>query len=65
MKYGQARNKDDISVPFYKLFFYDGVQAMCLPLGASVSLLIMFFFFDSMQVQDIVKLLPATEKDGR
>ena len=28
----------------------DSVQAMCLPLGASVSLLIMFFFFDSMQV---------------
>ncbi len=43
-------NKDDIYVPFYKLFF-NGVQAMCLPLGASVSLLIMFFFFDSMQVR--------------
>ena len=28
----------------------DSLQAMCLPLGASVSLLIMFFFFDSMQV---------------
>jgi len=28
----------------------DSVQAMCLPLGASVSLLIMFFFFDSMQL---------------
>ena len=28
----------------------DSVQAMCLPLGASLSLLIMFFFFDSMQV---------------
>ena len=29
----------------------DSVQAMCLPLGASLSLLIMFFFFDSMQVK--------------
>merc|ERR1719221_1538266 len=28
----------------------DSVQAMCLPLGASLSLLIMFFFFDSMQL---------------
>jgi hypothetical protein len=28
----------------------DSLQAMCLPLGASVSLLVMFFFFDSMQV---------------
>ena len=28
----------------------DSLQAMCLPLGASFSLLIMFFFFDSMQV---------------
>ena len=29
----------------------DSLQAMCLPLGASFSLLIMFFFFDSMQVR--------------
>ncbi|XP_022238068.1 signal peptide peptidase-like 3 [Limulus polyphemus] len=28
----------------------DTLQALCLPLGASISLLIMFFFFDSMQV---------------
>ena len=28
----------------------DSLQAMCLPLGASFSLLIMFFFFDSMQL---------------
>jgi len=28
----------------------DSVQAMCLPLGASISLLVMFFFFDSMQM---------------
>jgi hypothetical protein len=28
----------------------DSLQAMCLPLGASISLLVMFFFFDSMQV---------------
>merc|ERR1719222_228800 len=28
----------------------DSVQAMCLPLGASVSLLMLFFFFDSMQL---------------
>merc|ERR1719288_680336 len=28
----------------------DSLQAMCLPLGASISLLIMFFFFDSMQM---------------
>ena len=34
----------------------DSVQAMCLPLGASVSLLIMFFFFDSMQVAFVFSL---------
>ncbi|XP_055374242.1 signal peptide peptidase-like 3 isoform X2 [Condylostylus longicornis] len=28
----------------------DAMHALCLPLGASVSLLIMFFFFDSMQL---------------
>ncbi|KAL0267223.1 UNVERIFIED_CONTAM: hypothetical protein PYX00_009560 [Menopon gallinae] len=28
----------------------DTIQALCLPLGASVSLLVMFFFFDSMQM---------------
>ncbi|XP_065201592.1 signal peptide peptidase-like 3 isoform X2 [Planococcus citri] len=28
----------------------DTLQALCLPLGASISLLIMFFFFDSMQM---------------
>ncbi|XP_039257429.2 signal peptide peptidase-like 3 [Styela clava] len=28
----------------------DSAQALCLPIGASVSLLIMFFFFDSMQL---------------
>lgn len=28
----------------------DTMQALCLPLGASVSLLVMFFFFDSMQM---------------
>lgn len=27
----------------------DTMQALCLPLGASISLLVMFFFFDSMQ----------------
>jgi len=27
----------------------DSLQALCLPIGASVSLLVMFFFFDSMQ----------------
>ncbi|OQV25368.1 Signal peptide peptidase-like 3 [Hypsibius exemplaris] len=27
----------------------DAFQAMCLPVGASISLLVMFFFFDSMQ----------------
>jgi hypothetical protein len=32
----------------------DSLQAMCLPLGASVSLLVMFFFFDSMQVKRIL-----------
>ena len=37
----------------------DSVQAMCLPLGASVSLLIMFFFFDSMQVR--LELPPPTK----
>ena len=28
----------------------DALQALCLPLGASISLLVMFFFFDSMQI---------------
>lgn len=28
----------------------DTMQALCLPLGASISLLVMFFFFDSMQM---------------
>ena len=28
----------------------DSWQALCLPLGASISLLIMFFFFESMQM---------------
>ena len=28
----------------------DTTQAICLPVGASVSLLVMFFFFESMQV---------------
>ena len=28
----------------------DSLQAMCLPPGASISLLVMFFFFDSMQM---------------
>lgn len=28
----------------------DTIQALCLPLGASISLLVMFFFFDSMQM---------------
>lgn len=28
----------------------DTIHALCLPLGASLSLLIMFFFFDSMQM---------------
>ena len=28
----------------------DALQALCLPLGALISLLVMFFFFDSMQI---------------
>lgn len=28
----------------------DATHALCLPLGASISLLVMFFFFDSMQM---------------
>lgn len=28
----------------------DAMHALCLPLGASVALLVMFFFFDSMQM---------------
>ncbi len=32
----------------------DSLQAMCLPLGASISLLVMFFFFDSMQVSAVI-----------
>ena len=34
----------------------DSLQAMCLPVGASLSLLIMFFFFDSMQVNTILNI---------
>ena len=42
--------------PIFDLFLTSGIQtldslqAMCLPLGASISLLVMFFFFDSMQM---------------
>lgn len=48
-----------ISCVFFFFFFFlfatdvqtlDSIQALCLPLGASVSLLVMFFFFDSMQL---------------
>ena len=40
----------------FAIFFFAGIQtidstqALFLPIGASVSLLVMFFFFDSVQV---------------
>ncbi|XP_030556187.1 signal peptide peptidase-like 3 isoform X1 [Drosophila novamexicana] len=36
--------------PTDKFATLDTMHALCLPLGASISLLIMFFFFDSMQL---------------
>ncbi|XP_078484481.1 signal peptide peptidase-like 3 isoform X1 [Ciona intestinalis] len=46
-----AREKSDILNGENSTFqTIDTTQAICLPIGASVSLLIMFFFFNSMQV---------------
>ena len=42
----------------------DSLQAMCLPVGASLSLLIMFFFFDSMQVNTKFKISWNLKKIG-
>lgn len=39
----QSQNENNVQT-------LDTVQALCLPLGASISLLVMFFFFDSMQM---------------
>lgn len=36
--------------PAGKFATLDTMHALCLPLGASISLLVMFFFFDSMQM---------------
>lgn len=44
---GSAAAAHDVNSGFQTL---DSAQALCLPIGASISLLIMFFFFDSMQV---------------
>lgn len=38
------------SIQLDKFATLDTMHALCLPLGASVSLLVMFFFFDSMQM---------------
>ncbi|KAJ8970507.1 hypothetical protein NQ317_007872 [Molorchus minor] len=38
------------TVPQDNVQTLDTMQALCLPLGASISLLVMFFFFDSMQM---------------
>lgn len=39
-----------VSVFLDKFATLDTMHALCLPLGASISLLVMFFFFDSMQM---------------
>lgn len=40
----------------------DSTQALFLPIGASVSLLVMFFFFDSVQV--VFTICTAGERSG-
>ena len=47
---GKSEDGDEKDKKESNVTTLDSLQAMCLPLGASVSLLIMFFFFDSMQV---------------
>lgn len=46
---------DSMYLYLYSIFIgkfatLDTMHALCLPLGASISLLVMFFFFDSMQM---------------
>ena len=48
---GKSEDGDEKEKKESNVTTLDSVQAMCLPLGASLSLLIMFFFFDSMQVK--------------
>ena len=50
MEEGKGEEGDEKEKKESNITTLDSLQAMCLPLGASVSLLIMFFFFDSMQV---------------
>lgn len=45
-----AKDKDECRSNAGSIQTLDSLQAMCLPLGASISLLVMFFFFDSMQM---------------
>lgn len=44
---GKSSVVHDVTAGFQTI---DSAQALCLPIGASVSLLVMFFFFDSMQL---------------
>ncbi|CAG2164294.1 unnamed protein product [Oppiella nova] len=46
----EAKQKEKDSGVQCSVQTLDTMQALCLPLGASISLLIMFFFFDSMQM---------------
>ncbi|XP_037041299.1 signal peptide peptidase-like 3 isoform X2 [Bradysia coprophila] len=41
---------EPVSIEQNKFATLDTMHALCLPLGASISLLVMFFFFDSMQM---------------
>lgn len=43
----------------------DTMQALCLPLGASISLLVMFFFFDSMQMLFAICTAGKHQTDNR
>ncbi|XP_021961059.1 signal peptide peptidase-like 3 isoform X2 [Folsomia candida] len=47
---GIANNNESSRFLFLDVQTLDTMQALCLPLGASISLLVMFFFFDSMQM---------------
>jgi hypothetical protein len=51
-KYSSSNRLDSLTLLFFRsdVQTLDTMQALCLPLGASVSLLVMFFFFDSMQL---------------
>lgn len=50
LNYRNTSNKNEGIFFEGKFATLDTMHALCLPLGASVSLLIMFFFFDSMQL---------------